>query len=137
VNNNVDIINKQIQIDANSSRHIPCSTNIEQYKPNIYLIGDSQTFGWGLSDEETWANRLQCEIAKNEKNQFKVINLRVPGIQVDQYLARGFAQVLPSIIPGDAVVISITWNDLIGFYLNNKWVRHHLLKAGINSNTLR
>jgi lysophospholipase L1-like esterase len=131
INNNVDIINKRIQIDANSSRRIPCGTNINAYKPKIYLIGDSQTFGWGLSDEETWANHLQCGIVNNEKNQFKVINLGVPGIQVDQYLARGLAQVLPSIIPGDAVVISITWNDLIDFYKNDKWVKKQIWKAGL------
>jgi hypothetical protein len=129
MDNNVDIFNKPLRIEANSARHTPCGANLNQNNPKLYLIGDSQTFGWGLSDDETWANHLQCALKKNKKNQFKVINLGVPGIQVDQYVVRGFSQVAPAINTGDAVVISITWNDLIGFYKNSEWVNHQLLKA--------
>jgi hypothetical protein len=131
MNNNVDILNKKIRIEANSSRHIPCGNNINQNKLKIYLIGDSQTFGWGISDEETWANQLQCELIKNEKNQFKVINLGVPSIQIDQYVERGFRQVAPSINFGDTVIISVTWNDLIGFYEDDNWISSHLLETGL------
>ena len=107
MNNNVDVFNKQLPIEANSSWHISHGTNINQNKPKTYLIGYSQTFEWGILDDDTWANHLQCEPIKNEKNQFKVISLGVPSIQLEQYEERGFYQLAPPINLGDTVII---WN---------------------------
>lgn len=50
--------------------------------PNrIHLVGDSQIFGWGLSDEETIASRLQSALG----NSAVVINDGVPGYGPVQY----------------------------------------------------
>lgn len=131
VNNSADIINKSIQILSNSARHTPCGYNTTANAKKIFLIGDSQTFGWGLSNNETWANHLQCMLSKVANNPPKVINLGVPGTQVDQYIARGFAQVAPAVNTGDIVIISITWNDLVGFFQSPTWIANYLRKVGL------
>jgi len=64
-------------------------------------------------------------------NPPKVVNLGVPGTQVDQYLERGIAKVTAAVKSGDIVVISITWNDLVGFFESPKWVTDHLWKVGL------
>ncbi len=47
----------------------------------VNLIGDSQVFGWGLSDNETIASRLQNKLGES----YAVINYGVPGYGPDDY----------------------------------------------------
>jgi hypothetical protein len=68
---------------------------------------------------------------KVTNNPPEVVNLGVLGIQVDQYLERGIAKVTAAVKSGDIVVISITWNDLVGFFESPKWVTDHLWKVGL------
>ena len=90
----------------------------------IFLLGDSQTFGWGLSNDETWANQLQCVLNKQVPDTYRVKNFGFPGAQVDQIFKRGIEQVMPATRSGDVVIISITWNDLINFYAGRVFVRN-------------
>jgi hypothetical protein len=62
----------------------------------IHLVGDSQVFGWGLSDEETIASRLQTKIGV----EMVVVNHGVPGYGPDDYF-----RVASSLPPSDLVVV--------------------------------
>ncbi len=136
MDNRVDFSGKQVTIDENSVRLSPCAAAADDQPGRIYLLGDSQTFGWGLSDEETWANKLQCHLLQQRPGAYRVINLGVPGTQADQFLNRGVQQVLPVIEPGDFVVVSLTWNDLLTFYTGDKFVSSALNTAGLRRTTV-
>ena len=74
----------------------------------IHLVGDSQIFGWGLSDEETVASRLQAALGKVAV----VINHGVPGYGPTQY--RHLLRTIPA---EDIVVIFHTEeNDMADAY---------------------
>jgi hypothetical protein len=49
----------------------------------VHLVGDSQVFGWGLSDDETLAARLQQRLGAG----VQVVNHGVPGFGPTDYLA--------------------------------------------------
>ena len=51
--NNVDFRSKSLVMNKDGSRRTPCAETINASSHQVYLLGDSQTFGWGLSDEET------------------------------------------------------------------------------------
>lgn len=96
---------------------VDLSTDTEGYRltvgqPNdgkgIHLIGDSQVFGWGLSDYETIASRLQALLG----GSFKVVNHGVPG-----YGPLEYAKVLKRIPSADfAIVLHTEENDLWDVY---------------------
>jgi len=48
----------------------------------LHMVGDSQVFGWGLSDSETIASRLQQRLGAN----VRVVNHGVPGYGHAEYL---------------------------------------------------
>jgi len=129
--NRVDFTDKRVTTTRYGGRGIPCAAGVRTPDSHIYLIGDSQTFGWGLSDDETWANQLQCQLNIKNPGKFKVYNLGFPGAQVDQLYARGIGQVEPVIEPGDIVVISFTWNDLVTFYKSLSFVRDVMKRSGL------
>lgn len=129
--NGIDFRDKPAKIDADGGRQIPCAGGVHGDARRIILIGDSQTFGVGLSDNETWANRLQCRLNAMGGEPAKVHNLGVPGIGVDQYFRRGRKQIVPSVVPGDIVVVSVTWNDLHTFYTGEGWLKTILAISGL------
>lgn len=106
--NQVDFRDRLVTIGANGMRDVPCRT-ADKGTPGarIFTIGDSQTFGFGLSDEDSWPNRLQCLL-----KDATVYNLGVPGINTDQYLVR-LSQIWPDLKPNDVVLVLAGWNDLI------------------------
>lgn len=107
--NRVDFHDKRVTADDQGRRIVPAVPATASQR--LWLLGDSQTFGHGLADEETWANRLQEEF--NAQNRpIKVINLGVPAINVDQYLAR-IRHLAGEIQPGDQVLVGLSWNDLV------------------------
>ena len=59
--NGVDFRANRVTTNSDGSRSVPCLNGRRVGSSRVFLIGDSQTFGWGLSDSETWANQLQCE----------------------------------------------------------------------------
>ena len=110
--NRVDFRGKKLTITEYGTRLVPCVSTGASARNRVFLIGDSQTFGVGLSDKETWANLLQCKLNDRDDGPWAVYNLSVPGINIDQYYART-ARMLSNVIqPGDKVVVSVTWNDL-------------------------
>ena len=129
--NGVDFRANRVTTNFDGGRNVPCRNGHGIHSSRIFLIGDSQTFGWGLSDSETWANQLQCELERKRPGEFEVINLGFPGVQVDQLYARGVGQVEPATGKGDIVVVSFTWNDLVTYYAGKKFADQVLRHAGL------
>ena len=115
MDNRVDFRAKRLTITPLGTRRVPCADGVADDAARLFLIGASQTFGFGLSDEETWANRLQCSLNEREGGAIEVHNLGVPGINVDQYLIRADRLVAPALRPGDTVIVGVTWNDLLTY----------------------
>ena len=126
--NNIDFEGKALNVVSDGTRKVSCRSNATR-GPNFFLIGDSQTFGHGLSDSETWASRLQCSFVENSIAG-KVLNLGVPGINIDSYVQR-LDQVLPALKSGDSVIANVTWNDIHTAQLDQivEYFRSHALKT--------
>ena len=133
MDNRIDFVNRSVTIGSNGERISVCSgyNRGESFGKRIFLLGDSQTFGFGLSNEETWANQMNCELNQLHGQNVSVINLGVPGTNVHHYWLRGREQLVPYLKTGDIVVVSITWNDLIDFYKGEKWLDEVLAKSGL------
>jgi hypothetical protein len=105
------------------------------------LIGDSQVFGWGLSDSETIASRLQARLGPD----WRVVNHGIPEIGPLQY-----ARVLQT-VPNDAEVLIVFTevNDLwdtydmsrnatrCGFLTESWWPRSNLICPVLNLRALQ
>ena len=102
--NRVDYSDKVVTSDGQGRRTVPSAPMTAEHR--LWLLGDSQTFGHGLSDDETWANRLQQELLARGLS-LKVINLGVPAINVDQYLIR-IQIIKDEIQPGDKVLVGLS-----------------------------
>lgn len=114
MDNRVDFQNKTLTINPDGSRHVPCAADLDEDRRQIFVLGDSQTFGFGLADAETWPNRLQCALgADGNADTSRVYNLGVHGTNVDQYVRRGMRQVVGAMRDDDLVIVGVTWNDLI------------------------
>jgi lysophospholipase L1-like esterase len=110
MDNRVDFRAKQVSVDARGIRRTPPATN-ELPQRRLFVLGDSQTFGHGLSDDETWPARLQG-LLQADRPGTQVENWGVPGINIDQYAAR-LARVLAEAAKDDTIVVGVSWNDLI------------------------
>lgn len=67
---------------ATDSQHDRVTENSKANQKKIHLIGDSQVFGWGLSDRETIASKLQEKVGRD----WCVVNHGVPGYGPNDYL---------------------------------------------------
>lgn len=109
MDNRVDFQDAEIHADGDGRRIVPAAPATAPHR--LWVLGDSQTFGHGVSDEQAWPNRLQERL--NQRGvAIKVLNLGVPGINIDQYLAR-IQAIASGIAPGDTVLIGVSWNDII------------------------
>ena len=111
MDNRVDFRNKPYNIDERGMRRVPIADIVKNSKNRVFVIGDSQTFGFGLSDGETWPARLQVLLNEQYAGRYLVENLGVPGINISQYFARINGIVKHALQPGDRVLIGVTWND--------------------------
>ncbi|MCH7691541.1 MAG: hypothetical protein IIA17_10935 [candidate division Zixibacteria bacterium] len=83
-----------------------------QNKPDyrIVAIGNSCTFGWGISLEYTWTERLRKKLDKRYQNsKHEVINAGVPAYTSFQGKKYLFDELL--LLQPDAVIITFGWND--------------------------
>jgi len=71
----------------------------------ILVLGNSCTFGWGVSEEQTYAKRLETLL----QGEYEVINAGVPGYSSEQG-KRFFRQELLELKP-DVVTMMFAWND--------------------------
>jgi hypothetical protein len=83
----------QITIDGEGNRLTPGANPAGR---PLHLIGDSQVFGWGLSDGETVAARLQAQLGPS----VRVVNHGTPGWGPLEYAA-----LLNSLPPGEAAIV--------------------------------
>lgn len=113
MDNKIDYSDKNLTINPDGTRLVSCQQNPNAVTQRIYVLGDSQTFGFGLDDEETWPSRLQCLLSAADRTPAKIYNLGVHATNIDQYVRRGLLQVARVIKTGDLVIVGVTWNDLI------------------------
>lgn len=66
-----------------STRHVPCQGCVVTANNDIVVVGDSVMWGYGLSDEDTFAARLAARIKTS-----RVINAAAPGYGVLQSALR-------------------------------------------------
>lgn len=109
MDNRVDFTQAVATADSEGRRIVPAAPKAAERR--LLVMGDSQAFGHGLSDVESWPNRLQ-EALNRRGLDIAVSNLAVPGINIDQYLAR-LQIIAPSIGPNDTVLVALSWNDVI------------------------
>ena len=98
-----------VTTDANGLRintQKPVAETVE--KPNIAVLGDSITFGYGVENDETLPAQLEERMP-----EFHFINTGVPGYLLSQEVALYNAAVRP--MNPEAVMIVFFWNDLDGF----------------------
>ncbi len=74
-------------------------------RPRILALGNSCTFGWGVTDEETYVAQLESLLG----GAYQVINGGIPGYSSFQG-KRFFEHELASLRP-DVVLICYAWND--------------------------
>jgi lysophospholipase L1-like esterase len=86
------------------------SSEVNPSKEHVLVVGDSVTFGVGVSNDETFPYFLGRRIEKKYRN-IQVLNLGVPGYGLDQYylrLKRYIVDLKPKII----IVLICSRNDL-------------------------
>ena len=85
---------------------------IFQSKPDyrVLALGNSCTFGWGISLQYTWTERLRKKLDKRYQNsKHEVINAGVPAYSSFQGKEYLFDELM--VLEPDAVIISFGWND--------------------------
>jgi hypothetical protein len=92
-----------VSTDADGHRATPGFVAAPGTLLRVHLVGDSQVFGWGLSDDETLATRLQRLLGPG----VQVVNHGVPGFGPTDYLNTLAA--LPATEP--VVVVHTEEND--------------------------
>ena len=75
----------------------------------FHFLGDSHTFGHGLTDDEIWPNQLQKDFSRRPQ-LICVVNCGVPAANNGHYWRRP-PRFLENTSPGDFLVIGLTWND--------------------------
>ncbi len=96
----------RITIDQNGHRMTP--SNPAQAAQKIHVIGDSQVFGWGLSDDETISARLQSLLGPG----YQVVNRGVPGLGPPAY--EEIARSIPE--SNWVVIVNTEENDFFDSY---------------------
>jgi lysophospholipase L1-like esterase len=76
----------------------------------ILVLGDSVAFAWGVRDEETFARRLERDLAKDLARPVRVINSGIVGYNTEQELA--FLKLRGPEIAPDLVLLVYVDNDI-------------------------
>ncbi len=109
MDNRVDFTGAVVTADSEGRRIVPAApANAAQ---RLLILGDSQAFGHGLSDEQSWPNRLQEDLIRRTMD-VAVSNLAIPAVNIDQYLVR-IRAIAPTLGPDDTVMVALSWNDII------------------------
>lgn len=109
MNNNVDYINAEVSGDSAGRRVVPAAP--AEAPRRLFVLGDSQTFGHGVSDRDSWPNRLQ-ERLNRRGLAVKVLNYAIPGTNIGHYKTQA-DHLAAELTPADTVLVGVTWNDMI------------------------
>ena len=83
--------------------------NSEKEGLRLAVLGNSCAFGWGVSEEETFARRLENKISRAEGNGAEVLNFSVPGYSSFQGVGN-YAEMVRFYRP-DILLVTFGWND--------------------------
>ncbi|KAE9624740.1 hypothetical protein [Parasedimentitalea maritima] len=104
-----------VTIGADGTRLVPSAP--PSAPTTLHIVGDSQVFGWGLSDDETLPEHLQRMLGPD----LRVVNHGKPGIG-----PMGYLQKLADIPLSDPVIVVLTeMNDFQDSYSAMPTVTHH------------
>ncbi len=78
-NQSVTFEGKRVAINAKGFRGIDYKVEKEVGTKRILGLGDSQMFGWGVGDEETYLSVLSDRLNEQSEFSWEVINTAVPG----------------------------------------------------------
>jgi lysophospholipase L1-like esterase len=101
-----EFLEKRVTINALGLRGPELAGRKPAGRRRILCLGDSVTFGYGVSDEDTYAAQLGKLLADRG---YEVVNGGVTGYTSHQVLAR-LEKLLPVVDP-DLVTVLIGWND--------------------------
>ncbi len=77
---------------------------------NVLLLGDSFTFGWGLSAEETYAANLERRVREAGLTQLRFVNAAAGGWGLDSYMR--YVEEFGDIIKPCAIIIFLNTDDV-------------------------
>lgn len=80
--------------------------------PLLLVLGDSVSFGWGVSEAEAWPQQLERRLREEGAAGARVINAAMPGWGIEQYVAR-FEELVPALAP-QIVLVGYYPNDAEG-----------------------
>ncbi len=109
MDNRREFSGKDVRVNSNGRRVVPSSAKVKTEVNSLHILGDSQTFGHGLKDVETWPNKFQENLVESNE-AFRVVNWGVPGANVEHYWRR-LPELFSEASPGDVLLIGLTWND--------------------------
>jgi len=75
----VTFLDQRVNTNTNGFRGEPYPVHKGEETKRVIGIGDSQMFGWGVKDEETYLSVLSDSLNHNSKCVWEVINTAVPG----------------------------------------------------------
>lgn len=105
----------RVTIGADGTRLVPSAPQTAPV--TLHIVGDSQVFGWGLSDEETLPERLQQMLGP----EVRLVNHGKPGLGPLGYLRK-----LAALPLNDPVIVVLTeMNDYQDSYSAVPTVTHH------------
>jgi len=88
---------------------------VDEDSPIVALVGDSYSFGWGVSDDETFASYLDERLSNDERFPMRLVNLGVGGYGTLAGAAR-LRRLIEEISPAQnrlrAVLIMHSHNDM-------------------------
>lgn len=97
-------------ISADGFRCAPLSTHDKETKPSLFCLGDSVTYGDGVSCDKTYPAVLERTLRQNSDNSpFTVFNGGVPGYSSEQVKRRLIHEIRP--LQPDYVLVSCGHND--------------------------
>lgn len=103
---------REIHINQKYARGTDFSTKKDKSYMRIFTLGDSCTFGWHLSDKETYPYLLEKILNKDTgSKKFEVINFGTPGyssLELLNMLENHIHKLSP-----DIITVMIGWNDSI------------------------